>query len=107
MLLRILAKWLCKRGYAPRLKEFCKSKMLREGACAKYFEDLEASGLLLRLPSGGYMPTQAGFDSIHVVPVEPRFPTDPRERRALKREARDLARKLKTLDPVMKELAGI
>lgn len=87
LLLRVLARWISHRGYAPRTHEFAVKKRFDEKATTKYLHDLERAQLVVKNPQKGWQLTAEGFASLNLVPVYPELPTDPVMRRKLIREA--------------------
>lgn len=101
-----MAKHIARRGWAPLFEELLEYAKWRRDALLKYIKDLEACGLIFRNPQFGWMPTELGFEALHVEPVEPVLPSSYAERRRIQlavRTARKHAKRLDTFDPKILE----
>lgn len=88
--IRTFARWVLKRGYAPTLKDVCKSKVWNRRALERYVADLVAQSLLETVPGRGYMPTAAGWVVSRYAPALPKYSTNPRARNEQKRREREI-----------------
>ena len=89
MVLRALARYLHGPGFAPTAHVLAIRRRWDEDALKAYLEDMEASGLAKMMPGRGWMPTEAGFAAIHVLPAIPRYSTNSAARREQRQREKD------------------
>lgn len=76
MILRALARYLYRGGFAPTAHVVATHRKWDREALDRYLFDMEAAGLTRMMPGRGWMPSEAGFAAIHVLPTMPRYSTN-------------------------------
>jgi hypothetical protein len=82
--LRAIARWIEKRGWAPTQQALVQKKLWRDTATRNYLLDLQAAGLVEQNESRGWSLTSKGWYAIKYDPIAIRYPTDSRARQEIR-----------------------
>lgn len=94
MILRNLAKFIAKRGFCPTAEVLARRHTWILAGTKAYLEDMLQIGWVELYCGSVWKPTDAGWDAIEKIPIEPLLPPEMSVKATSIREARFIARRL-------------